>query len=100
MKQEITAQLADWGAMRLNTALQNVGIFLKGNDTIFFVKGKKIKGRVSAIGRLWKVSILPKQPPGIEHINTDMVAEMMQVRRDNNSNNRNRKKAQQSCSSM
>ncbi len=93
-KQEIAAQLADWGAMALNTASQYIGSLPKGNrnETIFFMKGRKAgktKGRVLAEGRLWKVSILPTQPPGIKCINEDMASEMAQVRRDYQ-NNQNR----------
>jgi hypothetical protein len=75
--------------MALRTALDYM-ISLKisnGNETIFFIKGKKgrkviggVKGGVSAEEWLLKLSILPKQPPGIECINEDMATEMAQVK--------------------
>jgi hypothetical protein len=96
LKQEIAAQLCDWGAMAFNSALHYMVSLKIGNgyETIFFMKGKNrrnvkggVKGGVSWKGRLWKVSILPKQRPGIECVDEDMAYEMAKVNEINRKRN-------------
>jgi hypothetical protein len=79
-KNDIAAQLREWGIMTYSTVQAKIARFKIGdcNETTFFIKGVKGENK----GRIWKLSYHPEKPSEIKCIDENLATEETQEKRD------------------